>query len=185
MKGQQIGYIRVSSVDQNTSRQLDGILVDKTFIDKCSGKDTNRPQLKAMLEFARDGDLILVHSMDRLARNLDDLRKIVQQLTTKGIKVRFIKENLEFNGDDSPMAMLLLSVMGAFAEFERNLIRERQLEGVALAKKSGKYKGRINSLNQEQIQDLKQKVAERYKKTELAKEFGISRETLYRYLKSE
>lgn len=184
MKGQLVGYIRVSSVDQNIHRQLDGITLDKTFVDKCSGKDTNRPALTNMLEFVREGDTIIVHSMDRLARNLYDLRGLMQKLTIKGIKVQFIKENLLFTGEDSPMANLLLSVMGAFAEFERALIRERQLEGVAIAKKNGKYRGRSNSLSDEQIKALKQKVADRYKKTDLAKEFGISRETLYRYIKT-
>ncbi len=183
MKGQLIGYVRVSSIDQNTNRQLDNIKLDKIFMDKCSGKDTNRPQLKIMLDFVREGDTLYVHSMDRLARNLDDLRKMVQQLTQSGVKVKFIKENLEFTSENSPRSVLLLSVMGAFAEFERSLIRERQLEGIALAKRAGKYKGRGNSLTKEQIEILKQKVANRYKKTELAKEFGISRETLYRYLK--
>jgi DNA invertase Pin-like site-specific DNA recombinase len=184
MNGQLIGYIRVSSIDQNIDRQLDSIKLDKIFIDKCSGKDTNRPQLKLMLDFVREGDTVYVHSMDRLARNLDDLRKIVQQLTNFGIKIKFIKEGLEFINENSPMSVLLLSVMGAFAEFERSLIRERQLEGIALAKRAGKYRGRSNSLTNEQIEVLKQKVANRYKKTALAKEFGISRETLYRYLKS-
>lgn len=184
MKGQLIGYVRVSSTDQNTDRQLDSIKLDKIFMDKCSGKDTNRPQLKLMLDFVREGDTVYVHSMDRLARNLDDLRKMVQQLTKSGIKIKFIKENLEFTNENSPMSVLLLSVMGAFAEFERSLIRERQLEGIALAKRAGKYRGRSNSLTNEQIEILKQKVANRYKKTDLAKEFGISRETLYRYLKS-
>lgn len=184
MAGQLIGYIRVSALDQHTLRQLDGVTLDKVFTDKCSGKDTNRPELKAMLDFVRDGDTIIVHSMDRLARNLDDLRKLVHNLTTKGIRIKFIKENLEFSGEDSPMATLLLSVMGAFAEFERSLIRERQREGIVIAQKAGKYRGRSNALSDEQVVLLKQKVADRYKKTALAKEFGISRETLYRYLRT-
>src|SRR6266567_84011 len=119
MKGHRIGYIRVSSISQNTERQLDGVDLDKVYTDKVSGKDTNRPALTEMLGFVREGDHILVHSLDRLGRNLDDLRKIVKQLTSKGITIEFKKENLCFSGDDSPMATLLLSVMGAFAEFER------------------------------------------------------------------
>ncbi len=126
MHGQRIGYIRVRSFDQNPERQLDHIQVDKQFIDKASGKDTVRPQLDAMLSFAREGDTVVVHSMDRLARNLDDLRRLVQQLTKRGIRIEFVKECLTFTGEDSPMTNLLLSVMGAFAEFERALIRERQ-----------------------------------------------------------
>ena len=100
-----------------------------------------------MLNYVRDGDIIIVHSMDRLARNLDDLRKLVQQLTSQKIKIEFLKENLTFTGEDAPMSKLLLSVMGAFAEFERSLIRERQREGIALAKKKGLYKGRKPSLS--------------------------------------
>ena len=184
MQGQLIGYIRVSALDQHTVRQLESLTLDKIFTDKCSGKDTNRPELKAMLEFVRNGDTIVVHSMDRLARNLDNLRKLVHDLTARGIKIKFLQENLEFSGEDSPMAIFLLSVMGAFAEFERSLIRERQREGIAIAQKAGKYRGRSNVLNDEQVVLLKQKVADRYKKTDIAKEFGISRETLYRYLKT-
>lgn len=143
MKGQRIGYIRVSSTDQNPDRQLEGVETDKLFIDHASGKDTQRPQLEAMLAYAREGDVVVVHSMDRLARNLDDLRRLVQQLTRRGISVTFLKESLTFTGSDSPMAQLLLSVMGAFAEFEQALIRERQKEGIALAKKNGVYKGSV------------------------------------------
>ena len=96
-----------------------------------SGKNTERPQLQALLEFVREGDVVLVHSMDRLARNLDDLRLLVKTLTNKGIHIQFIQENIVFTGEDSPMSQLLLSVMGAFAEFERALIKERQREGIA------------------------------------------------------
>ena len=122
MRGQRIGYIRVSSFDQNPERQLDQVQVDKLFTDKASGKDTQRPQLDALLSFAREGDTVVVHSMDRLARNLDDLRRLVQTLTKRGIRIEFVKECLSFTGEDSPMANLLLPVMGAFAEFERALI---------------------------------------------------------------
>jgi len=124
-----VGYVRVSSVDQNTLRQLDGIAVERIF----TGKDTRRPKLDEMMAFIRDGDTVVVHSMDRLARNLDDLRRVVRSLTGKGVRVGFVKESLAFTGDDSPMATLLLSVVGAFAEFERALILERQREGIAAA----------------------------------------------------
>ncbi len=183
-KGQNIGYIRVSSIDQNTDRQLDGIELDKIFIDKCSGKDIERPQLKLLIDFVREDDTIFVHSMDRLARNLDDLRKLVNTLTTKGVIIKFMKENLVFTGEASPMSTLLLSVMGAFAEFERSLIRERQKEGIAIAKKAGKYGKRGKRLTLEQIQELKQMAAERYKKIDIARKFGISRDSVYRYLRS-
>ena len=126
MKGHKIGYIRISTFEQNTNRQLEGIKLDKVFTDKALGKDTKRPELEALMQFVREGDTVIVHSMDRLARNLDDLRQIVQKLTGQGIKIQFVKESLSFTGEDSPMATLMLSVMGAFAEFERALIRERQ-----------------------------------------------------------
>jgi DNA invertase Pin-like site-specific DNA recombinase len=185
VQGQRIGYARVSSADQNSERQLDGIVLAKLFTDKASGKDSQRPQLQAMLEFVREGDTVIVHSLDRLARNLDDLRSLVQTLTKKGVAVEFIKERLTFTGDDSPMANLMLSVMGAFAEFERALIRERQREGIALAKKRGAYKGRKKSLSPSEVEEARAKVAAGEQKTRLAFELGISRQTLYQYLKTE
>ena len=125
-----------------------------------------------------------MHSMDRLARNLDDLRRLVQMLTKRGIRIEFVKEGLHFTGEDSPMANLLLSVMGAFAEFERSLIRERQREGIALAKKRGAYRGRKKALSPEQVADLRRRAAAGDQKAALAREFGISRETLYQYLRT-
>ncbi len=139
MHGQRVGYIRVSSFDQNPERQLETVSVDRVFTDKASGKDTQRPELENLLAFVREGDTMIVHSMDRLARNLDDLRRLVQELTERGVRIEFVKENLIFTGEDSPMANLMLSVMGAFAEFERALIRERQREGIVLAKQRGVY----------------------------------------------
>ena len=158
-------------------------IVDKVFTDKASGKDTKRPQLDAMLSFVRDGDTVVVHSMDRLARNLDDLRRLVQQLTQRGVCIEFFKESLSFSGENSPMANLMLPVMGAFAEFERALIRERQREGISLAKQRGVYRGRKKSLSLEQATVLRQRVAAGEQKATLAREFSISRETLYQYLK--
>jgi len=122
--GQRIGYVRVSSIDQNDQRQLVGIELDDTYTDKASGKDVHRPQLKALLKHVRLGDTVIVHSLDRLARSLDDLRKIVSDLTGRGVQVRFVKESLTFTGEDSAMSNLLLSVIGAFAEFDRSLIKE-------------------------------------------------------------
>lgn len=179
--GKRVGYVRVSSLDQNEGRQLDGVQVDKIFTDKASGKDVKRPQLHAVLDYLREGDVLIVHSMDRLARNLDDLRKIVLGLTERGVVVEFVKEHLTFAGDDSALSNLLLNVMGAFAEFERALIKERQREGIALAKKAGVYKGRKPSLTPESAQQLRQRIAAGEKKAALAREFGISRETLYQY----
>ena len=185
MVGKKIGYIRVSSFEQNPERQLEGITLNKKFMDKASGKDIARPQLKAMLDYVRDGDTIVVHSMDRLARNLDDLRRLVTQLTDQQVRIEFVKEGLTFTGEDSPMSTLLLSVMGAFAEFERALIRERQIEGIALAKRRGAYKGRKAVLSQNQIDDIKKRVAQGDKKTHIARNFSISRETLYQYLRKQ
>ncbi|WP_395375733.1 recombinase family protein [Marinicella sp. W31] len=184
MKGHKLGYIRVSTIDQNTERQLEEIQLDRKFVDKASGKDTNRKQLDELILFARDGDTIYIHSMDRLARNLNDLLNIVTVLTDKGVEVRFHKENLAFDGKDSPMSKLMLSVMGAFAEFERSLIRERQREGIALAKRRGVYKGRKKALSEADIKNVVEKANSGGNKTQLAKQYGISRETLYQYLKN-
>lgn len=185
MRGQRIGYIRVSSYDQNPDRQLEHVQVEKVFTDKASGKDTQRPQLDALLSFAREGDTVVVHSMDRLARNLDDLRRLVQKLTKRGVRIEFVKEGLTFTGEDSPMANLMLSVMGAFAEFERALIRERQREGIALAKQRGAYRGRKKALSDEQAADLRRRASTGEQKAALAREFGVSRETLYQYLRAD
>lgn len=185
MDGQKIGYIRVSSADQNTERQLDGLVMDRLFTDKVSGKSTDRPQLQEMLRFVREGDHLYVHSMDRLARNLIDLRQMVKDLTSRGIKVSFVKENLVFNGDDAAMSVLLLSVMGAVAEFERSLLRERQAEGIRIAKKKGVYKGRKASLTKFQMEDIQQRIAAGVPKAKVAREFKCSRETLYKYLRQE
>ena len=185
MHGQRIGYIRVSSFDQNPERQLEHVQVDKVFTDKASGKDTHRPELERLLAFVREGDTVVIHSMDRLARNLDDLRRLVQKLTQRTVHVEFIKECLTFSGEDSPMANLMLSVMGAFAEFERALIHERQREGIALAKQRGAYRGRKKALAPERVADLRRRAAAGEKKAQLAREFGISRETLYQYLRAD
>ncbi len=184
-EGHRVGYIRVSTLDQNADRQLDGLELDRIFLDKASGKDSHRQELEAMIDYVRVGDTVVVHSMDRLARNLDDLRIIVQTLTSKGVRVEFVKESLTFVGDDSPMAVLLLSVMGAFAEFERSLIKERQREGITLAKQKGLYKGRKPSLNQNQIDELRRRIKAGEGKASIARSFGISRETLYKYLRTQ
>lgn len=184
MQGKRIGYIRISVFDQNPARQLEQVQVDRTFTDKASGKDTKRPELEALLGFVREGDTVVVHSMDRLARNLDDLRRLVQSLTKAGVRVEFAKEGLTFTGEDSPMATLLLSVMGAFAEFERSLLRERQREGISLAKQRGVYRGRKKALTHGQAALLRQRARAGEEKASLAREFGISRETVYQYIRS-
>ena len=182
MKGLRVGYIRVSTNDQNTVRQLDNEELDRTFTDTFTGKVNDRPQLNQMIQFVREGDEVIVHSMDRLARNVDGLRMIVFSLTKKGVSVRFVKEKLTFNGQDSSMSNLLLSIMGAFAEFEHAIIKERQREGIALAKKRGVYV-REKKLSETQIAELRQMVKDRYRKTDIAKHFGISRSVVYKSIK--
>ncbi len=184
-KGQVVGYKRVSSETQNTARQLDGMTLDRIFEEKVSGKDANRPELQAMLAYVRQGDEVVVHSMDRLARNLSDLLSLVNGLTNRGVRIRFEKENLVFSGQDDSMSKLMLAMMGAFSEFERSIIKQRQKEGITLAKKRGAYKGRKPSLNQVQAKQLRARAQAGEKKAVLAREFGISRETLYAYLRND
>ena len=190
MSGQHVGYIRVSTLDQSTARQLEGVTLEKIFEDKCSGRDTARPALRACLDWLREGDTLHVHSIDRLARNLADLQQVVDQLTAKGVVVHFHKENLIFGGSTAggggdPMQRLLFQVMGAFAEFERALIRERQREGIALAKAAGKYKGRKKALSAEQVREVRARADQGESKAGLARELGVSRQTIYGYLKGE
>ena len=182
-KGQRVGYIRVSTLEQREDRQLEGMELDRRFVDRVSGKDMKRPQLSEMLSFIREGDTVVCHSMDRLGRNLDDLRKLVFSLTKRGVRVEFTKESLVFTGEDSPMANLLLSVMGAIAEFERQLIRERQREGITLAKARGVYTGRPATLKGEVLASLLARLKAGEKPSDLAREFKVTRMTLHRYKK--
>ena len=138
--------------------------------------------LEDLRRYVREGDTVVVHSMDRLARNLDDLRALVREFTEAGVAVEFVCEHMTFTGKDSPMQQLMLSLLGAVAEFERALIRERQREGIELAKKRGAYKGRRPSLNPEQVAQLRAQAAAGVPKTQLAKQYGIHRDTVYRYL---
>ncbi|MFJ4051557.1 recombinase family protein [Pseudomonas hunanensis] len=149
-----VGYIRVSSVDQNTDRQLDGVHIGKRFEEKVSGATMERPQLQAAMDFCREGDTLHVHSIDRLARSMADLISIVQKLNTKGVAVRFHKENMTFTGDDNPMQTLMFNMLGAFAQFEREVIKERQREGIAKAKAKGVYKGRPKQVDDSAIRSL-------------------------------
>lgn len=185
MSSQVVAYIRVSSVDQNTDRQrFDGVKVDKTFTDKCSGGSRNRPALMEMLEYVREGDTIVCHSIDRLARDLQDLMHLVQMLTGRGVGVRFMKEALTFDGNASPMQTMILQVMGSFAEFERALIKERQREGQLAARAKGKIPGRKPKLSDAQQEELHARIAANEPKSRIARDMGISRETLYSYLKA-
>ena len=181
-----VGYVRVSTVDQNTSRQLVNLKLDRIFEEKVSGKNVqDRPILNEMISYVRDGDELYVHSMDRLARNLEDLLKLVHQITNKGVTIHFVKENLNFEAKEkaSPMSKLLLSVMGAVSEFERALILERQREGIAQAKARGAYKGR-KPVDAKLLEDARQMLASGKSKSFVAKQLGIARTTLYKYLSS-
>lgn len=183
-KGQRVGYIRVSTTDQNTARQLDGVELDRIFEDKASGKDAKRPKLQALLAYVRENDTVIVHSMDRLARNVDDLRRIVTELSGRGVRVEFQREGVIFTGEDNPMNTLLLTMLGAVAEFLRAQNLENQREGIAKAKQAGAYKGRKKVLTPGQVTQLKERVAAGEQKTALARELGVSRETLYKALRS-
>ncbi len=188
--GQKIGYVRVSSVDQNDARQLDGLVLDKIFTDKASGKDVHRPQLQAMLSHVREGDHVYVHSMDRLSRSLKDLQEVVESLTARGVVVEFCKESLKFerpgssgSGHTAAYSKLLLQMLGAVGEFERTLIRERQREGIAIAKSKGVYKGRKPVLDEASVMRLREMALNGMPKKDIAQNLAISRASVYQYLK--
>lgn len=183
-----VAYARVSSQDQNLERQLEmfnSIKPDRIFTDKASGKNMDRPGFQNMLSYVRDGDHLYVASMDRLARNLKDLLEISELLQNKGVAIHFLKENLSLipSGDQSPISKLLLSMMGAVAEFERSLIRERQAEGIAIAKTRGVYKGRP-PVSPELISQAQEKIAMGVPISRVAKNLKIGRTTIYKYLKT-
>jgi DNA invertase Pin-like site-specific DNA recombinase len=185
-----IGYIRVSTAEQNTDRQLDGEQLTVTFTDKASGKNADRPQLQAMLAGNwPEGSVVVVHSMDRLARSLADLLRIVEQLTQRGIAVQFVKEGKTFKGSETadPMDKLMLSLLGAFAEYERTLIRERQREGIAKAKERGVYRGRPRRVDDAKrvAQIVAEATAAGANKSRIALKHSISRDTLYKYIATQ
>lgn len=182
MKNQVVGYIRVSSQGQCTSRQLIGIKVDRMFTDIMTGSIKNRPQLDECLQYVRQGDTLVVDSIDRLARNLRDLQEILAQLLEKGVSIQFIKENLLFSSNSDHISVLMLQMMGAFAEFERNMIRSRQKEGIELAKKAGKRLGRppiFNNKHKKQAKNLKEQGMSIRK---IAITMGVCRASIYKLL---
>lgn len=187
MAGQIVGYGRVSSVSQNEARQVEALAeCERVFIDKASGKNTNRPELSAALNYVREGDTLRVLSMDRLARNTVDLLGLVETLTGKGVTVEFIKERLTFSGDKSDhIGTLMLTILGGIAQFERSLIKERQAEGIAIAKAKGVYKGRKPALTAEQVEAARQRIADGVPKAKVARDLGVSRQTLYSALAVE
>lgn len=183
--GQKIGYARVSSKDQNLDRQLAALKKEKVFrvfTDTVSGSSTQRPGLDGALNYVRSGDQLIVVSMDRLARSLIDLHRLVDGLTERGVSVKFLKEGQTYSLDSSPVAKLMLGLLGSVAEFERSIIRERQAEGIAKAKARGVYKGRAKVLNEKQVTQAREWVGAGIPKVEVARRLGIGRTTLYKYL---
>lgn len=182
MKHQVVGYIRVSSQGQNTARQLVGIEVDRMFTDIMTGSIRTRPELDECLKYVREGDTLVVDSIDRLARNLLDLQKIVSSLIDKGVTVRFVKENISFSSSQDAVANLTLHIMGAFAEFERNMIRTRQREGIDLAKKAGKRLGRPSVLNGKHKKTAKELHSQGISIRKIAMTMGVCRASIYKLL---
>ena len=184
--GQRIGYRRVSTLEQSEERQLDGIEVDKTFTDYASGGTTNRPALKDLMDYIREGDTLVVHSIDRLARNLSDLKKLVDHFTDQHIAIHFIKENLKFGDNESTILdNLLLNILGSFAEFERQLLLERQREGIKKARESGAYQGKMPSLTKKEAEEAVAMVKNGIPLARVAREYNISRSSMYRYMNGE
>ncbi len=186
MKHQVVGYIRVSSIGQNTDRQLVGLELDRVFTEKASGKSVEeRPILKECMNYLRDGDQLVVHSMDRLARNTEELLTIVRELTGKGVTVRFLKEELTFSGSESdPFKTLMLNMLAAFGQFERELINERRREGVAAARSKGKKFGAPLKVTDEIKIRIDALLQDGLTKRDVAKEVGLGEATIYRYLAS-
>lgn len=182
-------YARVSSIDQNEDRQLvalkeHGYSEGKLYTDKASGKDTNRPELQALLKAIPSGATLVIYSMDRLARSLQDLQGIIQKLTAEKVTVKFLKENLTFTGQEDAFSTFQLQILGAVAELERNLIKERQREGIAIAKAKGIYKGRKPKMSPEEYRkEISSRLDKGLTKAAVARELGISRETLYQHLR--
>ncbi|ELX7502543.1 recombinase family protein [Vibrio fluvialis] len=183
MTTQKIGYIRVSSAEQNVDRQLVDMDLDRTFVEKMSAKAAhNRLVLTECINYLRTGDELYVHSIDRLARNLLDLQSIIGEINKKGASITFVSEQLEFSTKEDPFAQLTMQMLGAFAEFERKLINIRQREGMQAAKAKGKHIGRP-SLSSDVINEIRKKAVEGLSKTQISKECGVSRQTVYRVLK--
>lgn len=182
-----VAYIRVSTVEQNEARQLEAMQnkdIEKFFTEKVSGKDANRPQLKAMLDYVREGDIVYIHDFSRLARSTKDLLEIVELLNNKGVTLISNKENIDTS---TPTGKLMLTMIGAIAEFERANLLERQKEGIEIAKREGKYKGgQVKSIDDSTFNRFYEKYKSReITKTELAEVLNISRPTLNKLLKDK
>ncbi|MEB2529114.1 recombinase family protein [Kocuria rosea] len=188
---QTVGYVRVSSAELNAeehkARQLERIgEVDRLFVDKISGASrSNRTALVACMTYVRQGDVVLVASMDRLARSLRDLQTIIEEFHLKGATVRFLREDQICAPDaDDTKSRLMLNLLGSFAEFERTLIRERQIEGVAIATATGSYKNRARKLRASELEEARRFIAQGVPRVQIARELGVNRSTLYRALAS-
>ena len=184
-RGQRVAYVRVSAADQNEARQLEAVgECDRVYIEKQSARSrADRVKLEECIRYLRDGDELVVASMDRLARSLVDLKQIVGEITAKGASVEFVHERATYAaGAQDPRADLMLSLLGAFAEFERAIIRERQAEGIAIAKAKGKYKGRKRVLTDEQIDKARARIEAGEGPSAIARDLGVGRSTLYRAL---
>jgi len=176
-------YIRVSTILQNTDRQLIGIDCDVEFIEKVSGKDKNREQLSLMLKIIKNGDRVNVHELSRLGRNTQDLLSIVDEIITKGCSIKFHKEDLLFGDKKNICNDLMLTILSAVSQMERDLMLERQREGIEIAKLKGKYKGRKPTLTDEQLDLMKQDFESGMKKTEIAEKYGVTRSYVYQLVK--
>lgn len=183
--GQKVGYARVSSKGQNLERQIAQLKAEKVFTyftDEQSGSTRDRPGLHQALMYLRTGDQLIVTSMDRCARSLTDLHAIVDELVGRGVSVKFLKEGQTYSKDSTPIAKLMLGLLGSVAEFERSIIRERQAEGIARAKQRGVYKGRPASLTPQQLAEIRRLVEVGVPRAEVARRFGVSRTTIWRVL---
>ncbi|MDV3357142.1 recombinase family protein [Dietzia sp. IN118] len=184
-RGQRVAYVRVSAADQNEARQLESVgECDRVYVEKQSARSrADRVKLEECIRYLRDGDELVVASMDRLARSLVDLKQIVGEITAKGARVEFVHERATYAaGAQDPRADLMLSLLGAFAEFERAIIRERQAEGIAIAKAKGKYKGRKRALTDEQVDNARARIDAGEGPSAIARDLGVGRSTLYRAL---
>ncbi|ECE7034317.1 recombinase family protein [Salmonella enterica subsp. enterica] len=179
-----IGYVRVSSVQQNDERQLDGIQLDKVFTEKCSGKNADREQLKAMIEYVREGDVIHCHELSRLGRNVKDLLNIIDTVKEKGASIEFHKERLTAGANENAVSRMMLNVLASVAQMEREMMLERQAEGYAAAKAAGRKGARGNGKEVDRVGIVSALAAgESIRKT--AAQFGVSTQTVQRIKKEQ
>ncbi len=185
MTGQKIGYKRVSTTEQKTDRQLESLQLDKVFEEKISGKDTKRPQLEAMLDHIREGDHVYIHELSRLGRSMIDLYRLVEKILQKGVIITFLKEKITYAPGQvaDPMQEAMFGMLATFSQFERSLIKQRQREGIEAAKKAGKHLGRPAKLTDQKKADIIKKHQGGLNPSQLSKEYGVSRGTIYNIVK--